>query len=169
MATPLDEKEARRKKIRELESSLFNNEWTSERTTDLPTLKNVDEYASAYGLAQTQKQPSRPKSLKPIKRPSSLFKMRRPKSKETFDEIPLIEDDDDEEEEDGEQDGSVSESSKKLSKSQKLLKSEVEQLDQAFSKIFNDEPALNVIENLKKKHGLIVEKGMYVILQTLAV
>ena len=95
--------------------------------------------------------------------------MRRPKSKETFDEIPLIEDDDDEEEEDGEQDGSVSESSKKLSKSQKLLKSEVEQLDQAFSKIFNDEPALNVIENLKKKHGLIVEKGMYVILQTLAV
>ena len=161
MATPLDEKEARRKKIRELESSLFNNEWTSERTTDLPTLKNVDEYASTYGLAQTQKQPSRPKSLKPIKRPSSLFKMRRPKSKETFDEIPLIEDDDDDNEEgDGDQDGSVSESSKKLSKSQKLLKSEVEQLDQAFSKIFNDEPALNVIENLKKKHGLIVEKGM---------
>ena len=157
MAAPLDEKEARRKKIRELESSLFNNEWTSERTTDLPTLKNVDEYASAYGLAQTQKQPSRPKSLKPIKRPSSLFKMRRPKSKETFDEIPLIEDDDDDEEDDGEQDGSVSESSKKLSKSQKLLKSEVEQLDQAFSKIFKVATYIIECPNTSKEYSVDIE------------
>ena len=47
---------------------------------------------------------------------------------------------------------------KKISKAQKLLRSEVEQLDEAFSRIFNDEPAQNVIENLKKKHGLLVEK-----------
>ena len=38
----------------------------------------------------------------------------------------------------------------------KMLKSEVEQLDEAFGKIFNDEPQQNVIDNLKKKHGLLV-------------
>ena len=37
-----------------------------------------------------------------------------------------------------------------------MLKSEVEQLDEAFGKIFNDEPQQNVIDNLKKKHGLLV-------------
>ena len=40
--------------------------------------------------------------------------------------------------------------------SMKMLKSEVEQLDEAFGKIFNDEPQQNVIDNLKKKHGLLV-------------
>ena len=38
----------------------------------------------------------------------------------------------------------------------KMLKSEVEQLDEAFGKIFNDEPQQSVIDNLKKKHGLLV-------------
>ena len=38
----------------------------------------------------------------------------------------------------------------------KMLKSEVEQLDEAFGKIFYDEPQQSVIDNLKKKHGLLV-------------
>ena len=44
-----DEKEQRRKKIKELEASLFGaeNQWTTFSTnTDLPELKNVNEYLS---------------------------------------------------------------------------------------------------------------------------
>ena len=47
---------------------------------------------------------------------------------------------------------------KKVSKTQKLLKSEVEQLDEAFNRIFQEEPSQSVIENLKKKHGLLIDR-----------
>ena len=47
---------------------------------------------------------------------------------------------------------------KKVSKTQKLLKSEVEQLDEAFNRIFHEEPSQSVIENLKKKHGLLIDR-----------
>ena len=40
----------------------------------------------------------------------------------------------------------------------RILKSEVAQLDEAFNKIFTEEPQQSVIENLKKKHGLVVGK-----------
>ena len=46
--------------------------------------------------------------------------------------------------------------SQETKSSMKILKSEVEQLDEAFGKIFNDEPQQSVIDNLKKKHGLLV-------------
>ena len=90
MATSQAEKDARRRKIRELESSLFNNEWTSEKT-DLPQLKNVDEYSTRYGNAEPAQNQPRPKSIKQVKRPTSIFKMRK-KSKDAkeFDKIPLI-------------------------------------------------------------------------------
>ena len=55
----LDEKEQRRKKIKELEASLFGaeNQWTTFSTnTDLPELKNVNEYASSLATAQTTTQ-----------------------------------------------------------------------------------------------------------------
>ena len=61
MATSQDEKDARRRKIRELEASLFNNEWTSEKT-DLPQLKNVNEYSIRYGNAEPAQNQPRPKS-----------------------------------------------------------------------------------------------------------
>ena len=44
-------------------------------------------------------------------------------------------------------------------RSQRILKSEVEQLDDAFSKIFKDEPQQSMIDNLKKKHGLLVNNN----------
>ena len=53
-----DEKEQRRKKIKELEASLFGseNQWTTFSTnTDLPELKNVNEYASSLAAVQTTK------------------------------------------------------------------------------------------------------------------
>ena len=53
-----DEKEQRRKKIKELEASLFGaeNQWTTFSTnTDLPELKNVNEYASSLATVQTTK------------------------------------------------------------------------------------------------------------------
>ena len=156
MATSQDEKDARRRKIRELEASLFNNEWTSEKT-DLPQLKNVNEYSIRYGNAEPAQNHPRPKSIKQIKRPSSIFKMRK-KSKDTsnnFDKIPLIVDDDDADAIDNDNDFY---DPKKVSKTQKLLKSEVEQLDEAFNRIFQEEPSQSVIENLKKKHGLLIDR-----------
>ena len=48
-------------------------------------------------------------------------------------------------------------SKRPTSRSQKILKSEVKELDEAFSKILQDEhPQKNVINNLKKKHGLLI-------------
>ena len=154
MATSQAEKDARRRKIRELEASLFNNEWTSEKT-DLPQLKNVDEYSTRYGNAEPAQNQPRPKSIKQVKRPSSIFKMRK-KSKDAnnFDKIPLIEDED----ADDTIDNNEIFDPKKVSKTQKLLKSEVEQLDEAFNRIFQEEPSQSVIENLKKKHGLLIDR-----------
>ena len=52
-------KEQRRQKIKELEASLFGaeNQWTTFSTnTDLPELKNVNEYASSLASVQTTTQ-----------------------------------------------------------------------------------------------------------------
>ena len=50
-------KEKRRKKIKELEATLFgaDNEWTT-TNADLPAVKNVHEYANRFGEA-TRQQP----------------------------------------------------------------------------------------------------------------
>ena len=47
---------ARKKKIKELEASLFgrDNEWMS-RKTDLPRLQNVDEFSATFNTAEARK------------------------------------------------------------------------------------------------------------------
>lgn len=187
-------REERKKKIRELEATLFgaDNDWISHKT-DLPELQSVDEYASKYGFAEAKKpQTQKLPRLKTANKPSAFLKtINRVRSSSlnhqeaVFDGIPLInddDDDDDDEEEDvnghdpnnkdqqlQEADNAIREATKRrqegkkkkdgrptMSKAQRLLKSEVEQLDQAFGKIFYEEPHQSVIDNLKKRHGLIV-------------
>ncbi len=170
--------EQRKKKIKELEAQLFGGgyDWNTAKT-DLPELKNVDEYTSKYGHAEA-KRPDRLPRLRtaPKKAHHSIFKpsLRKNSSKnqDTFDAIPLVDDDEEAEKYNDlfadQQQVFEPESRKKsslggrrlsrpLSKAQRLLKSEVDQLDEAFGKIFQ-EPKENVIENLKKRHGLLVKR-----------
>lgn len=91
------EKEQRRKKIKALEAALFGaeNEWISaEKTTDLPQLKNVNEYASRLETVETRKgtQPlTRLKTAAGRKKSSIFLNL---KKKPSFDSIALINDQD---------------------------------------------------------------------------
>ena len=151
-------KKKRRRKIKELEATLFgaDNEWTN--TTDLPKVKNVHEYANRFGEATMRSQLPLPRlktAPRRHKKGPSLMLGRR-KKRDEFDAIPLIRDDEDQEDttEQYEAAAEKEKSTRLMSRTQRILKSEVEQLDEAFSRIFNEEPQKRVINNLKKKHGI---------------
>ncbi len=178
-------REQRRKKIKELESSLFgsNNEWSMSGTTtrDLPELKNVNEYASRLESVETRKGTQQPNSsllgLTRLKTAatqaytskkstsSTLFSNKKSKHRNSFDDLSdllknEVKDEDFKAAEETLQ-NLPPVNKRPLSRSQRLLKSEVAQLDEAFHKIFHEEPAQSVIENLKKKHGLLVNSNKY--------
>ena len=147
-------KKKRRRKIKELEATLFgaDNEWTN--TTDLPKVKNVHEYANRFGEATMRSQLPLPRlktAPRRHKKGPSLMLGRR-KKRDEFDAIPLIRDD--EEDTTEQHEAAMQKSTRPMSRTQRILKSEVEQLDEAFSRIFNEEPQKRVINNLKKKHGI---------------
>ena len=80
-------REERRRKIRELETSLFGASNTDTFNVDLPELKNVDEYTTKFGKAERQKRYQSP----PIedylpKKPSTVLKMSKSKHRSTRDD-----------------------------------------------------------------------------------
>lgn len=174
------EREERRKKIKALEASLFgpDNEWTS-KSVDLPELKNVNEYTTRLEAVETRKatQTANLTRLKTAPKPKkssmilqALADTRRAikspaATNSEFDNIGLLTDDqlDDQTFKETEVNSGVQTSRQQrhiesirpiMSKSQRILKSEVAQLDDAFNKIFYEEPQQSMLDNLKKKHGL---------------
>ena len=91
-------KEARKKKIKELEASLFGKsteDWINK--TDLPTLQNVDEFSAKFNMAETKKPLTSLPKLKPKSKKNFLQKITQKKViKDGFDGIPLISDDESE-------------------------------------------------------------------------
>ena len=98
-------KEARKKKIKELEASLFGNSKNNADIgkTDLPTLQNVDEFSAKFNMAEMTKKPltALPR-LKPKSKKNFLQKITQKKTRKTdgFDGIPLISDDEETSEKD---------------------------------------------------------------------
>ena len=98
-------KEARKKKIKELEASLFGNSKNNADIgkTDLPTLQNVDEFSAKFNMAEMTKKPltALPR-LKPKSKTNFLQKITQKKTRKTdgFDGIPLISDDEETSEKD---------------------------------------------------------------------
>ena len=98
-------KEARKKKIKELEASLFGSKNNAEdwiEKTDLPTLQNVDEFSAKFNMAETKKPLTALPRLKPKSKKNFLQKITKKKARKTdgFDGIPLISDDEEDSEKD---------------------------------------------------------------------
>ena len=88
---------ARKKKIKELEESLFGreNDWIS-RKTDLPRLQNVDEFSAKFHTAEAKKPSTALPRLKTggktRKARTFLQTITKKTNKDEFDGIPLIND-----------------------------------------------------------------------------
>ena len=80
-------KEARKKKIKELEASLFGSKNNAEdwiEKTDLPTLQNVDEFSAKFNMAETKKPLTALPRLKPKSKKNFLQKITKKKTRKTF-------------------------------------------------------------------------------------
>lgn len=176
-------REERRKKIKALEASLFgpDNEWTS-KSVELPELKNVNEYTTRLETVETRKGTQTASNLTrlktaPKKKSTMILQAladtrRNIKTSSTsakasdFDNIALLTDDQLDQQTSPTTETEVNFKSRRhlerpMSKSQRILKSEVAQLDDAFNKIFNEEPQQSMLDNLKKKHGLGLNNNKY--------
>ncbi len=171
-------KEARRRKIRQLEASLFDQ--GSSLVTGLPELQRVDEYTAQYGLAERTKAVQGPlKGLPALKKNAKRVFLPDPRKKKTH----KSEDDEDlllknqefaspDTASSGEGDveplisGTPSKTGERPgqplprrhwslsgSGSQNLLKSEVAQLDESIRHLVTD-PKKEVLENIKRRHNV---------------
>lgn len=89
-------REERRKKIRELEASLFGMSPIDTSKVDVPKLKNVDEYADKFEKAERQKrfQPKNVESFFPTFKTSNKTSLKRSNVKND-DKNHLLSDDED--------------------------------------------------------------------------
>ena len=95
-------REDRRRKIRELEASLFGASNTDTQKVDLPELKNVDEYSTKFGRAERQKRYTSPSvdDYLPKKPPTvSKISKSRHKSTKKDDRKNLLSDNDEDDDE----------------------------------------------------------------------
>ncbi|TRY74541.1 hypothetical protein TCAL_16822 [Tigriopus californicus] len=173
-----DQREARKKKLRELEASLFGatNNWNNNVITGLPELQNVGEYSgSGFGKAERRKSSALSTLLKPVT-PKGLFtNPKRPQSKGNYSQL-LESEDDDEDDEALSSSGSSSafigtppplkpipattkERRKSSSTTSTLLRSEVQELDQSLQWIEHN-PKQQVLDNIKRRHGITRSPSM---------
>lgn len=165
-----EQREARKKKLRELEASLFGatNNWNNNAITGLPELQNVGEYSgSGFGNAERRKNSALSTILKPMT-PKGLFtNPKRPQSKGSYSQLLESEDDEDEGLSSSGSSAafigtppplkpiptSTTERRKSSSTSSTLLRSEVQELDQSLQWIEHN-PKQQVLDNLKRRHGI---------------
>ncbi len=169
-------KEARRRKIKQLEASLFGGDAANKGTTGLPELQRVGEYSAQYGLAERRKKESALPSIR-----KTAKKMFFPDPRRTGKGYEALNHSDEETEQlidsavtDGEsgddnrarshtnshsngrrqsQQGAGHRRSSSTTTSANLLRSEVEQLDQSIKHLISD-PKQEVIDNIKRRHGV---------------
>ena len=172
-------KEARRKKIKQLEASLFNGQ-ENDVVTGLPELQRVNEYSTKYGHAERKKTslPSLKKQAKEVKkiffpdpRKPAFSRLKSP-GLSASDEEDLLESSGSShssyhppDESGGTTPGllpspmstpsldSLQPRKKAASStSNTILKSEVEQLDESIKQLVAD-PKQEILEKLRKRHG----------------
>ena len=174
------DKEARRRKIRQLEASLFPGGASSQGTvtTGLPELQRVGEYANQYGAAEQQHRRKKTGGMPSLRKHAKKMFFPDPRKNAINGGVASDEEDLLDSSVGSTSSSSSSESSsstldqsaaalpqafkrqdsllrKKLSTSSSniLLKSEVEQLDQSIRHLVKD-PKQEVLENIKRRHGI---------------
>ena len=171
--------EERRKKIKQLEADLFdiglNSEFHSK--TDLPELKNVNEFRTTYDRAR-KKMSALKRSKTPLLHTLGFLNIQKSPKKYTspdFDQIPLVDEESSEadpEETSNESlfnklslklgEKSAKQKIKPVSKALKILRKEVDQLDGLNKSIPFEplgDPKFSVLRNLQKKHGFFDRSG----------
>ena len=172
-------KAARKKKIRQLEASLFGGGGGDGVTTGLPELQRVDEYNSHFNTADQRNKSAAAGSglpaLKraPVDRGKKFFATAKNKlglnagarATSRSDEEELLESSE-ESVTTPEKNGpmplppSTAQAARRGSLGANILRSEVEQLDDSIKHLVKD-PKREVLENLKRRHGVTKSPSMH--------
>ena len=176
-------KAARKKKIRQLEASLFGGGGSDGVTTGLPELQRVDEYNSQFNTADRRNKPAAAAAgsglpaLKraPVDRRKKFFASAKNKLGLGAGPRPTSRSDEEELLESSEESATTPESSgpmppppstaqgdaaRRGSLGANFLRSEVEQLDDSIKHLVKD-PKREVLENLKRRHGVTKSPSMH--------
>ena len=173
-------KAARKKKIRQLEASLFGGGGGgSDVMTGLPELQRVDEYNSTFNTAERRSKPSSGSGsgLPALKKAPAVMRngFAAAKSRFGIGHRPTSQSDEEELIESSDESAAAPEShpppalhpppptaQKEAARrgSFGILRSEVEQLDDSIRHLVKD-PKREVLENLKKRHGVTKSPSMH--------